>query len=102
MINNISNSPGTPSPLTSVVNTQRAVNSHKNIIRNIDKVYGQLLSLEKLPTEIIQKIAFDLDTGSYDKLRATSNEMRSILPSYTTMKECVENGFTGEQKNDMS
>ena len=99
MINNISNSIHTPlNPPSGIQHP--SLNNNQEIINNITQVYNQPLFLEQLPTEIIQNIAFNLETDSYAQLRLASRKMKDILPSFKTMLNRLEHGCSGEVKKN--
>lgn len=99
MLNNISNS--APPTLNTPPHLQQPFsNSHQKIVNYINQAYNQPLSLEKIPIEIIQKIAFKLELDSYANLRLTSSKMSNNLPSIETMISSLKNICSGELKKN--
>lgn len=82
-------------PISAPIPAQTSSNHNQGFADNIN-------AISQLPSETIQEIAFNLDSNSYNQLRATCKTMLSVLPSINDMEESLSKGISGQLKKDYS
>lgn len=99
MINNIPHHL-TVSSNTTLHHPHSSSNNNPASPSQITQVHNQHIELASLPTEIKQRIAFQLYLESYSSLRLASKDMSEALPSLSTMLTSLKNGCSGELKKN--
>lgn len=94
MLSNIQKNTSTI-PISPPIPAQTSSNHNQGFADNISAIL-------QLPLEIVQKIAFKLDSASYSQFRATCKPMQSVLPSTNDMEESLSKGISGQLKKDYS
>jgi len=84
--------------LSQAVSNTSTASSNNPVLNNIVKLQNQPVEFINLPTELKQKIAFNLDGISYSNLRLTAKEVHDEIPSFKEIIRQLKNRCSGETK----
>jgi len=85
--------------LSQAASNPPSTSSNNNpVLHNITKLQNESVEFINLPTELKQKIAFNLDGYSYSNLRLTTKEVYNKIPSFQEILLQLKNGCSGETK----